>query len=252
MKAIKLILPFILFLLFFSCNGKETPEKPNKIVCVLFDLSETTNTPEIRKTYLNRFKFVLDRMQVGDAIEAALITEKSVSELNLSIECEFPVIKNKIGTELFEKKYKVLADSILDMKKDSLLKVADSVLFKPKRKILNTEIISSLQVAERVFKSFPQPRKILVVFSDMIEDSKHYNFERENLSSQRINQIINREKKDNLLPNISGVKIYVAGATAKDSERYNNIKNFWFEYFKNCNANLESQNYGAALIKFDE
>ncbi|MCL4354536.1 hypothetical protein M1349_03655, partial [Patescibacteria group bacterium] len=226
MKTIKFTLPFILFLLFLSCNGKGTPEKPNKIVCVLFDLSETTNTPEIRKTYLNRFKFVLDRMQVGDAIEAALITEKSVSELNLSVEYEFPVINSKTDTEIFKRKAKEQSDSILNVKRDSILTVADSILFKPKRKILFTEIMGSLQVAERVFKSFPQPRKILVVFSDMIEDSKHYNFERENLSSQRINQIINREKKDNLLPNISGVKIYVAGATAKDSERYNNIKNF--------------------------
>ncbi|MEW6652019.1 MAG: hypothetical protein AB1394_00970 [Bacteroidota bacterium] len=121
MKAIKLIFPFILFLLFFSCNGKETPEKPNKIVCVLFDLSETTNTAEIRKTYLNKFKFVLDRMQPGDAIESALITEKSVSELNLSIECEFPIIESKISTELFKIKSKIISDSILIVKKDSYL-----------------------------------------------------------------------------------------------------------------------------------
>jgi hypothetical protein len=191
-------------------------------------------------------------MHSGDAIEAALITEKSVSELNLSIEYEFPVINSKTNTEIFKRKAKELSDSILNVKRDSILTVGDSILFKPKRKILFTEIMSSLQVAERVFKNFPQPRKILVIFSDMIEDSRFYNFERENLSSQRINQMINREKKGNFLPNLSGVKIYVAGAIAKDTERYNRIKNFWFEYFKNCNANLESQNYGAALIKFDE
>ncbi|MEW6652018.1 MAG: hypothetical protein AB1394_00965 [Bacteroidota bacterium] len=112
--------------------------------------------------------------------------------------------------------------------------------------------MSSLQVAERVFKSFPQPRKILVIFSDMIEDSRKYNFEKENLTKEKISKIIKSEKEKGQITDMKDVKVYVAGATHPNSEIYDMIKNFWFEYFKTCGANLESQNYGAALIRFDE
>lgn len=248
-----LILAVIFIFSFWGCDKNKTPEnQTGKVVCVLFDLSETTNTPAIRKTYLGKFKMVLNRMNPGDVIEAALITEKSLSELELSIECVFPILKSKSNTELFEKKFKEQSDSILNIKIDSLLIVADSVLFKPKRKILNTEIMGSLQVAERIFKSFTQPRKILVIFSDMIEDSKYYNFERENFTGNRINKIITAQKEKNLLPDLKGVKIYVAGASHTNTEKYNRIKNFWFEYFKAAGADTESQNYGAALINFNE
>ena len=242
----------ILTLFFIGCQSKTEIVVPNKVECVLFDFSETTNTQEIRKTYRDKFKMILGKMKHGDVIEAALITEKSVSELNLSIEHSFPFFSPSTDNDMLVKAEKRIADSLIQVQKDSLSKVVDSVLFKPSRKILNTEILSSLQVAERVLTSFPKPKKVLVIFSDMIEDSKYYNFERDDLSSQRINQIINRENKDSLLPNLSGVKIYVAGAVAKDTERYNRIKKFWLEYFKACNANLESQNYGAALIRFNE
>ncbi len=249
----KLLLTVIFILSLLGCNGKDIPEKqPSKVVCVLFDLSETTNTPEIRKTYLDKFRIVLNRMHPGDVIEAALITEKSLSELELSIECEFPVIESKAETELFKKAAKIQSDSMLKIKIDSLLIVADSVLFKPKRKILRTEILSSLQVAERVFKSFKQPRKVLVIFSDMIEDSRSYNFEHENLTENRIKNIIKNEKGKSILPDLKGVKVYVAGASHTNTEKYNRIKNFWFEYFKATGAKIESQNYGAALINFNE
>ena len=247
------LLSFILSAFFlFSCNDSKIQKNNSKVVCILFDLSETTNTPEIRKAYLDKFKIVLNSMQSGDAIEGSLITEKSLSELDLSINCDFPVIEPFTDTDLAERIAKVQTDSIISLRKDSILIVADSILFKPIRKILYTEIMSSLQIAERVFKSFTQPKKVLVIFSDMIEDSRKYNFEKENITKGRINKIIKTEKEKNQLPDLRDVKVYVAGASHSNSDKYNMIKNFWFEYFKVCGANIETQNYGAALIKFEE
>lgn len=252
MNKLSFLLLTALCILLISCNNKDTVQRPNKVVCVLFDLSESTNTPDIRKVYLDKFKMILGSMHSGDVLEAALITEKSLSELDLSINCVFPVIEPFTDTDLAERIAKTQTDSIITFKIDSILAVADSILFKPKRKITNTEIISSLQIAERVFKSFTQPRKILVIFSDMIEDSRLYNFEREILKPERINKIIKTEKDKNQIPDLKDVKVYVAGASHPNSETYNMIKNFWFEYLKACGANIEAQNYGAALIKFDE
>jgi len=248
-----LILFVLIILLYWGCSNNKSPEEQSaKVVCVLFDLSETTNTPEIRKVYLDKFNLVLKKMHPGDAIEAALITEKSLSELELSIECEFPVIESKANTELFEKEAGIRSEAMLKLKIDSLLSVADSLLFKPKRKIPFTEIMGSLQVAERVIKSFPQPKKIVVIFSDMIEDSQLYNFNRESLTDKRINKIISIEKGKKLLPDLKNVKVYIAGAAHPDTDKYNRIRNFWIKYFKETGANLAEHHYGAVLINFEE
>jgi len=248
-----LILFVLIILLYWGCSNNKSPEEQSaKVVCVLFDLSETTNTPEIRKVYLDKFNLVLKKMHPGDAIEAALITEKSLSELELSIECEFPVIESKANTELFEKEAGIRSEAMLKLKIDSLLSVADSLLFKPKRKIPITEIMGSLQVAERVIKSFPQPKKIVVIFSDMIEDSQLYNFNRESLTDKRINKIISIEKGKKLLPDLKNVKVYIAGAAHPDTDKYNRIRNFWIKYFKETGANLAEHHYGAVLINFEE
>lgn len=239
-------------ILLISCNSNKIDSGGSKVVCVLFDLSETTNKPEIRNNYIEKFKVVLNKMHPGDAIEAALITEKSLAELDISINCEFPLIKPITDTDLAVSISKSISDSLLKIKRDSLILVADSILLKPKRKIPDTEIIASLQIAERIFKSFSQTRKILVVFSDMIEDSRYYSFNNENLSDERVKNIIRTEKASNRLPDLSNVKVYIAGASHQDIKKYNQIKDFWFEYFKSCNAKLAIENYGAALIKFDE
>lgn len=240
----------ILISLLSSCNSETNDTIPNKVVCVLFDLSETTNKPEIRKTYLNKFKLILGKMNKGDVIEAALITEKSVSELNLSIEHSFTAIEISIDNDMMIKAQKRISDSLMQVQKDSLLHVADSVLFRPHRKILDTEILSSLQVAERVLSSFPQKKKVLVIFSDMVEESSTANFAASVPTDNQIKNIITSQKKKLLVPSLKGVNVYCIGATAKRTEDYNSIRKFWLTFFKETGAELKD--YGAALIRFDE
>jgi hypothetical protein len=88
--------------------------------------------------------------------------------------------------------------------------------------------------------------------SDMIEDSGEYNFEIENLTDKRIGDIISREKNRNLIPDLNGIKIYVVGALSKNLKQYYRVQNFWLRYFKECGANLIKDNYGSALINFNE
>lgn len=242
----------ILTFFFAGCESKPSNRVQNKIVCVLFDLSETTNTPEVRKTYLDKFSMILEKMNHGDVIEAALITEKSVSELNLSIEYSFPSFEFSTDNDMILNAQKRIADSLLLALKDSLLNAADSVLFNPPRKILGTEILSSLQVAERVLSAFPQKKKVLVIFSDMIEESGIANFARDNPNDFRNKSIIEKLKKTGTLPDLKNTVVYVAGATHPDSEKYNGIRKFWIHFFRETGADLKPYNYGAALIRFDQ
>ena len=241
-------------LLFIGCgDSSKVPAEVGKTVCVLFDLSGTTNKPEIRRAYVDHFKVIMDRVTHGDAISVALITEFSAGELRLLFQHQFPVFDpGSDKTELQLKAYESTLKEGMQKVKDSLFTIAQATLTDTTRRIMRTDIMTSLQVAERVFKNSHQPRKILVILSDMIEDSNAYNFEREELTDKRISDIIERERNRKRLPDLSTVKVYVVGALAKNAMRYERIQAFWFEYFKACGATLASENYGAAMIGFDE
>ena len=116
---------------------------------------------------------------------------------------------------------------------------------------MKTEIISALHVAERVCKSFSLPRKILVIMSDLIEDSELYNFAREELSDKRTEEIIRREREAHRLPDLTNVRVYVAGALAK-TERYYKVRSFWINYMQAYGGAMSKEKYGAALVSFEE
>jgi len=245
----RLLILFAILLSLLQCG--KAPDS-SKVVCLLFDLSESTNRPEIRKAYVANAQTILKKMKPGDALLAALITEQSISELHFGLQYEFPKFKPSTDNLLIEKRERMLFERHMKMAKDSLQKVVDSLLMHQPRPIVRTEILSALQGVERVFKNYNQNRKILVIFSDMIEDSDLYNFTRERLNEKRILQIIDAEQNAGRIPDLRGVKVYVVGAMANKTKLFLQIRNFWIHYFEACGAQLENQNYGPTLIRFDE
>lgn len=241
----------------FSCkksadNQSASTETTGKVVCVLTDLSESTVNPEIRKIYSENFKTILEEITHGDVLVVGLITQRSVIEPTLCIKYEFSPIVFKHDTQLFMNAELRKANQELKNIKDSLYNIVDSVLTRTNRRILHTDILSSLRVAERVFNSFTRQKRILVILSDMIEDSDTYNFEVKNITPQSIMNIVETEKQNGRMPNLSNVKVYVIGASAKNSKRFAMIQDFWTAYFKESGALLVPENYGAALVSFKE
>lgn len=254
MRVGSLVLSLSLTVGLSYCWGSGQKEAPaqNKVVLVLFDLSESTNSPKIRKTYSENFGLILSRITHGDALVGGWITEHSGSELVLPVNKSFPPFTPPTDNPLFAPAWKKKTDSALVAEMHKTHEIIDSLLQHPDRTVLRTDILGSLVMAERVFRSFPQQRKILVIMSDMVEDSQAHNFETENLSAERINQIIERARRENSLPDLRGVKVYVAGATHRDTNRLDQIRNFWLNYFQACNAMLPRENYGGPLVRFGE
>jgi hypothetical protein len=118
------------------------------------------------------------------------------------------------------------------------------------RKIARTAIIDSLDLAQRVFATFHTDTKLLVLMSDMVEDSGKYNFYRENLAPVRIGTIIAQLKREKRVPDLSKVRVFVVGANYAGNEQFRQIRDFWFSYFEATGAVLEPENYGSALIEF--
>ncbi|MEW6419499.1 MAG: hypothetical protein AB1480_15525 [Nitrospirota bacterium] len=260
-RFLLLFIAVLISLNFMTCEKIKSKEekKPQKTIVVLFDLSESTRN--LKKVYSDSFKTILSSIGHGDVIVAAKITNSSISEPEIPIKKEFPefVPTDKMGNRtdnpiLVEKSLKEANKKLAD-EKARLEKISNDILLVKEdiyRKILNTDIVSSLHVAEKIFKNYKRNHTILVIFSDMIEDSKEYNFEKENLTDKRIEDIIKKEKLRNRIPDLQGVKIYVVAAGTKESNKFFAIQNFWLRYFKECGADLSKERYGSALLNFNE
>lgn len=230
----------IVVVFLISLFGAVSPvqAEPSKTVFVLFDVSDTTKSPGTRDQYMTDFKSILDKkINPGDAIAADRISESSAAGSTLPINKEF---EGMFESNLFKTR----------KSKKTILEVADALLKRPD-KVKHTDIMSSLQIAERIFSTYGKKRNILVIMSDMVEDSQNYNFEKERLTDKRITAIIDREKKAKRLPDLGHVKVYaVKNATSESRESFEGIENFWLRYFKECGAEITKAQYGP-LTKFE-
>ncbi|MGH7964907.1 MAG: hypothetical protein ACRERD_24350, partial [Candidatus Binatia bacterium] len=106
-------------------------------------------------------------------------------------------------------------------------------------------------LAEKIFHD-EQRRRVLVLVSDMLEDSEQYNFERLKLTDDFTRRVIEDHRKKGRLPDLGGAKVYVAGASATSANKALDVQSFWLAYCKAANADLAPQNYGPALMSFEK
>lgn len=239
MKKIVILFLFFICLSLFSCEQRKN-EGTTKVILTLFDLSESTARPDIRAAYVKAFKRIIEVLKEGDSLLGACITERSIQQIDLPVEFEHPIFRPSTDNPLlrsgerdeFEKR-------ISSMKEERIKRVDELVIGKEGQpKILKTDIMSSVMLAANILKRYPERRRILVIFSDMIEDSESYNFERLKLTDKKIKEIIEKEKNRGMIPELNGVRVYITGAQARTLEMYNSIKKFWTEYFRVTGAEL--------------
>lgn len=109
-----------------------------------------------------------------------------------------------------------------------------------------TPILDTLTAIQPVFDSATQPTRVLILLSDMLEDSTVAKFAAE--GGLDAGKLIAARSRQDAVPNLSGVDVFVVGASARTSERLRTVERFWFEYFRACRANLEPSHYGSALF----
>lgn len=120
-----------------------------------------------------------------------------------------------------------------------------------------SEILDALHVASQVLQALDRPRKILVVFSDMIEESQRLDLSKVDLSRDGIDSIIERERAAGYLPDLSGVEVYLAGAGAGDyarklgAERLLAIQQFWVRYLDATGASFDRRQYLPTFLGID-
>jgi hypothetical protein len=110
-----------------------------------------------------------------------------------------------------------------------------------------TDIFSSLAMAEKYFDGDTR-RKVLVLMSDMIEDNPPYKFDAMRWRPGDSDKLLAELATKRLIPNLSGVCIYVTGASAASATMAGHIGRFWESYFARAGADFEPSRYAHVLL----
>jgi hypothetical protein len=111
--------------------------------------------------------------------------------------------------------------------------------------------LGSLKLAGQILEEYPNCKRNLFIFSDMIEQTNWYDFAKIELNDENIKEIIENEKKLGRLPSLDSVSLYIVGAgnsKLKISElQKERIEKFWRNYFKETGGILVQ--YSGPLIR---
>lgn len=110
-----------------------------------------------------------------------------------------------------------------------------------------TDIFSSLAMAQKYFDGDSR-RKVLVLMSDMIEDNPPYKFDAMRWRPGDSDKLLAELSAKRLIPDLSGVCIYVSGASAASPTLAGHIGRFWEGYFERANADFDTSRYAHVLL----
>jgi uncharacterized protein (DUF58 family) len=220
----------------------ESAPKNPRVIVVLVDMSGSTDRAR-RTLYRAAFEKIYEDLDEGDRVVVGTITSHSFIDFKPTLDEAIPVKTIWVNRIQYERD--------LTKTKEKIRKEVDRLLSRKQGTPL-TEILNSLNIADSIFQDEKRRKKILVVLSDMIQDSKEYKFEKDKISEDYINMVIQDRQKDNLIPKLAGVKVYVAGASASDSNKFRAVQTFWARYFSRSGADFSPYRYGHSLINFEK
>lgn len=216
-------------------------EKKPRVIIVFVDMSGSTNLAR-RTVYRECFEKIYEDFNQGDRIVVGTITGRSFIDFKPAVDVEIPKKSVWLNRIQFERSFTETKEKI-QREVGKLLSQENGT---PR-----TEILNSLNIAETIFHKEKRD-KILVILSDMIQDSQEHDFSSTKITNDYINKVIKYRQKKNLIPNLTGVKVYVAGASGSDSHKYRSIEKFWALYFKRAGADYSHHRYGHTLISFEK
>jgi hypothetical protein len=104
-----------------------------------------------------------------------------------------------------------------------------------------SDIFGAISLASHLFQNDRNMSKLLIIFSDMRQRDRRFNFEK--LPSIDLN-LLQQAEKEGLISglNLTGVKVYVLGVhtIGKDQKYWESLKKYWEQYFKKANADLRA------------
>lgn len=227
--------------------------KPTNVVAVLclFGVMGSTGDPRTRQQYKDDFARIVAACGNGTYLCADAITGNTLANARIPVQVQFPSHSPFGRSEL---DYQEVVKQRTD---EELSKAARLIDDKPEW--TGTDIMNACLFAGRRFFSAGVParsaHKFLVLFSDMIEQTPSDDFFSCDLDEEAIARIIQQQRTEDHLPNLAGVRVWVAGATSKPEgglkpARFQAIERFWQTYFAAAGAELAENHSSTSLLDF--
>ncbi|KAB2965152.1 MAG: hypothetical protein F9K16_02580 [Thermoanaerobaculia bacterium] len=121
-----------------------------------------------------------------------------------------------------------------------------------------SKIIDAVRLASDLLESAGRPRRTLVIYSDMIEESEELNFFRHVPTTEETQRFLEQQRVAGRLPRLDGVHVLVAGAGAGlyaaklPSAQLDAVRAFWTAYFAACGAELRAGDYLPTAVRLDD
>src|SRR4030043_677983 len=177
--------------------GKSENSPPNpRLIVILVDMSASADQ-ERRTVCKDAFEKVYRNLRHGDRLVVGTITSQSYIEFKPAVDEEIPkktVWDNRLQ---YEKK---LTDTREKIRREV------NKLLSQKQGTPLTEILDSLNIADIIFHDEKERQKVLVILSDMIQDSKDYKFDKDKVTDEYIHNVIQSRQKNNLIPSLTKAK----------------------------------------------
>ncbi len=240
-------------LLVAGCTGGASSTEDEvplgKEVVVFVDFSESVRGDD--RAFFERevTQLILPTLAAGDRLLVAPINDKTLTSFYPLIEATFPpspkfngwmdnVMKHKRTVRKVEARVKHLRGEI---------KEQASKAFKKRATSPQTDIFSSLLMAQKLFDG-GERRKVLVLMSDMIVDYPPYRFHRIEWSPEKTDEILADLGAKGIIPDLSGVCVYVSGVSASSAQLAGHISHFWQAYFARTGADMNPNRYAHVLL----
>lgn len=206
-----------------------------RVVMLLVDLSDSVKGADVDRIYTPTLRSSVDSLHPGDRFVLAEISERTLGSFTPALDLALPSSGRSLedGDALEAGKLRIRTEW--------------RKLVSRRDRSRATAILDSLNAGSQVLTRDARPQKFLVILSDMIEESQAANFQKTPPSDALIAQ----RRAKGLLPDLHGVQVFVAGASAGTSERYVEVQDFWVKYLQSAGAQISAKTYGRVALAFE-
>ena len=220
-----------------------------KEIIIFVDFSESIRGKNMSLIQQDFAELILPSLEPGDRILVAPINEKTLTSFHPLIDATLPAKPAFNGwadnTLAYNKEVKVVEEEVARVREQLSTQVPEALA--QGGSSLKTDIFSSLLMAEKLFEDEPT-RKVLILMSDMIVDYPPYRFDKIAWTLEKNKELLRELVEKGMMPDLSGVCVYVSGASAGTAELAGQISAFWHAFFALSNANLDSSRYAHVLL----
>jgi hypothetical protein len=252
LRSLACILPTILTGSVFltACGSAPPPATASETDIVIFvDFSASVPKEALALYEQALTNQIIPSLSMGDHLLIAPITDTTLTEFRPLVEVTLPDRLRFNGWLDNFLKYKKQSTEMESQAGQFKEKARDQVvkLFSKRPASPWTDIFSSLLLAQKLFHNNHR-RKVLVLMSDMIEDYPPYRFDTLSWGPATTQRLLTELEAKGRIADLSGVCIYVSGASGASADVAENIQGFWLAYFQHAKANIHPSRYAHVLL----